>query len=639
MTMLDRMRRHKGWLKWSLALVVLTFIIFYIPDFLQSGAGTAPSDQIASVGGNAISVSDFRRVYQSQIQAYRGAYGANISEQLLKQLGIEQQVLQQMVDEQAAMVEAGRLGIRVTDAEVSQRIISLPAFQENGQFIGEERYRQLLNMQRPPMSTTEFETSLRQSLMVEKLRAVLTDWMAVTDGEADAEYRRRNEKVKIQLVNLSADTFRAGVTATDAEIAAYFDRHKEQYRTPERRKVKYLLVGTDALRPQAVVTTREIERYYNNNIELYSTPEEVRASHILFKTQGKDEAAVRALAEKVLAEARAGGDFAALAKKYSEDTQTASQGGDLDYFSRGRMDPAFEEAAFSLAPGTISDLVKTQFGFHIIKVVDKKPATTKSLDEVRPQIAEQLTMEKVQKLAAALVDELAKQISTPADLDKVAKARGWKVQETGFFAKDEPIMGLGASPQLAAQVFGMKEGDVGPAVQVGTGYAFVTLVGRQAPALPKLDEVRDRVRDDVIREKAKVLAGEKAAAIAASLKEAKDFAAAAKKAGLDAKTSELVARGAPLPDIGTSAAVDAVAFALPVGAVSDPIDAGNGTVIVKVLEHANVTPAEVAAARETTRQDLLNERRARFFSSYMVKAKQKMAITINREALEQVIGT
>src|SRR5512142_2980724 len=208
MTMLDRMRRHRNWLKWSLALVCLAFVIFYIPDFLRgTGADASSSDTVASVEGHDITAGEFRRTYQAQLQAYRTAYGANMSEQLLKQLGIEQQILQQMVDERAALAEAERLKIDVSDEEVRQRILSMPAFQENGAFIGDQRYQQLLRMQRPPMSAAEFEDNVRRQLVVDKLRGSLTDWMTVADKELEQEYRRRNDKVKLAVVSFTADTF------------------------------------------------------------------------------------------------------------------------------------------------------------------------------------------------------------------------------------------------------------------------------------------------------------------------------------------------------------------------------------------------------------------------------------------------
>src|SRR2546428_4894579 len=210
MTMLDRMRRHRNWLKWSLALVCLAFVIFYIPDFLRgSGADAASGDMIAKVEGHEITAGEFRRTYQAQLQAYRSAYGGNMSEQLLKQLGIDQQILQQMVDEQAALAEADRLGIQSSDEEVRQRIFAMPAFQDNGHFIGDQRYQQLLRNQRPPMMAAEFEDGIRRSLTVEKLRALLTDWLSIPDKELEQEYRRRNDKVKLAVIAFTADKFRA----------------------------------------------------------------------------------------------------------------------------------------------------------------------------------------------------------------------------------------------------------------------------------------------------------------------------------------------------------------------------------------------------------------------------------------------
>jgi peptidyl-prolyl cis-trans isomerase D len=642
MTMLDRMRRHRGSLKWILALVVLAFVIFYIPAFLGKGGGGpgggASSDTVATVDGHEITASEFQRAYQAQIQMYRGAYGGNVSDQMLKQLGIDQQILQQMVDEQASLAEAKKQGIDVSNAELEQRILAIPAFQENGQFIGQERYAALLRMQRPPMSVEEFEESMRKSLVVDKFRAALTQWVSVSDKDVEQEYQKRNEKVKLELVSFPADKFRSEVTVSDADLAPYFEAHKEQYRIGEKRKIRYLLVDVDALRASSRPTERDVERNYNDNIELYSTPEQVRASHILLKTAGKKDEEVKAKAEQVLKEVKAGGDFAALAKKYSEDEGSAKNGGDLDYFSKGKMVPEFDEVAFKLQPGEVSDLVKSQYGYHIIKVTDKKPASTRSLDEVRPQIVDQLSWEKAQGKAADMASEMEKTISTPADLDKAASARGLKVQESGFFTREEPVLGLGPSPQLAAEAFTLAPGAVSGSVRTSRGYAFITVTGTQAPRLPSLDEVKDKVKEDVIKQKAKELAAQKATALAAAIKGSGDLAKAAKAAGVEVKTTELVARESPLPEVGVSPQVDAVAFSLPAGATSDPIVTDNAVAVIKVVEHKQPTPAEFAAERDRLRDEMVNDRRGRFFAAYMQKAKQKMKIEVNRETLQRVTG-
>ena len=639
MTMLDRMRRHMSWLKWSLGLVCLAFIIFYIPDFLRgSGADAASGETIAKVAGQEITTGEFRRTYQAQLQAYRSAYGSNMSEQLLKQLGIEQQILSQMVDERAALAEADRLKIDVSDEEVRQRILSMPAFQENGTFIGDARYQQLLRMQRPPMAPSEFEDSVRRSLKVEKLRGSLTDWLSVTNKELEQEYRRRNDKVKLAIVSFTADTFRNQVSASDSDVAAYFESHKDDFKIPEKRKIRYLLVDIDAMRAKINLPQSEIERAYNNNMEQYTTPEQVRASHVLLKTEGKDDAAVKAKAEDVLKQARGGADFAELAKKYSEDEGSAKNGGDLDYFGRGRMVPEFDQTVFAMQPGQISDLVKTQYGYHIIKLVDKKTATTRSLQEVRQQIVDQLSYERAQAQAADLAQTIEKQISKPADLDRVAKAQGIVIQESGFFARDEPILGLGPAPEVANKVFEMKQGEVSGALRASRGFVFETLVARQDPYTPKLEEVKDRVRDVVVKEKARDVSKQKAAEIAAKLKAAPDFEKTAKASGVEAKMTELISRDSPIPDLGTAPAVEEQAFSMTVGAVSDPIPTDNGTAVVKVLEKKEVTPDEWKNAKDRFREDLLTDRRNRFFSAYMVKAKQRMKIDVNRETLQKAIG-
>ena len=639
MTMLDRMRRHRDWLKWSLGLVCVAFVLFYIPDFLRgTGADAASSDTIAKVEGHEITAGEFRRTYQAQLQAYRSAYGANLNDQLLKQLGIEQQILQQMVDERAALAEAERLGIGVSDEEVRQRIFSMPAFQENGGFIGEQRYQQLLRMQRPPMTPSEFETNVRRGLTVEKLRASLTDWLAVPDKDLEQEYRRRNDKVKLAVVTFTADSFRTQATATDADVASYFDGHKDDFKVPEKRKIRYLLIDVEATRAKVVVPAADIEKAYNNSIEQYTTPEQVRASHILLKTEGKDDAAVKAKAEALLKQAKAGADFAELAKKNSEDEQNAKSGGDLDYFGRGRMVPEFDQAVFAMQPGQISDLVKTQYGYHIIKLVDKKSAATRPLAEVRQQLSDQLSYERAQAQAADLASKLEKQISKASDLDKVAKTEGLTVQESGFFARDEPILGLGPAPEAANKAFEMKPGDeLGP-LRASRGFVFETLVAKQDPYVPKLDEVKERVREEVIKQKSRELSKQRAAEIAAKLKAAPDFEKAAKAAGFEAKTTDLIAKDAPIPDLGAAPAVDDAAFKLPVGTVSDAIATETGTAIIKVLEKKEVTPQEWSTSKDRFREELLADRRNRFFSAYMLKAKQKMKIDVNRESLQRVVG-
>ena len=639
MTMLDRMRRHKGWLKWSLALVVLTFVVFYIPDFLTTTTGASPNETIADVEGEPITVGTFTRRYNAQVQAYRNAYGGQMNDQLLKQLGIDRQILQQLIDEESMVAESRKQGITVSDVEIRERILALPGFQENGTFVGEQRYRQILQVQNPPLSTTEFENSLRRALMIEKLRTALTGWMSVNDADVVAEFRKRNEKIKLEVVPVTAEAFKSQVTVTDAELVPFFEKAKDKYRIGEKRKIKYAQVNVEQVRGTITVPETEIAAFYQQNLSQYQTPAQLRASHILFKLEGKDEKVVQALAEDVLKKAKApNADFAALAKQYSEDDTNNQNGGDLDYFGRGRMVAEFEQAAFGMKAGEISNLVKTAFGFHIIKVVDNQPDQTRPIVEVHAELEDQLKWQKAQAEAERIAKSLEATTKTPADLDKVAKERNLAVVETGLVASDEPIQGVGAQPELSGRVFGMKEGEVTPAMRVATGWVFATVTGRQDSYVPQLAEVKAKVADDVRQEKAAEMAKQRATAIATDLKNAKDFAAAVKRAGLEVKTTELVARGTAIPDLGISEAVDAAAFALPQGGVSDAITTPTGTAVIRVVEKVGVTDAEVESGKDVLRDELVNVRRDKFFGTYMQKAKSGLKVNIKQDTLARITG-
>jgi len=385
------------------------------------------------------------------------------------------------------------------------------------------------------------------------------------------------------------------------------------------------------------VSPADVQRNYEDNQQQYSTPEQVRASHILLKTEGKDDAAVKKQAEDLLAKVKSGADFAQLATKYSEDDSSKVKGGDLDFFPKGQMVPEFDKAAFSMNVGDISPLVRSQYGYHIIKLTDKKPATTKSLDEVRAQIEDQIKWERAQTEAQKTADDIAKSLKAPADLDTVAKPRGLTVGESALFSKDEPIAGLGMAPNVAERAFELKDGAVSEPIRTPQGFAFITVTGKQDSYVPKLEEVKAKVRDEVLKKKAGDVAKQKAVTIGAQMKSG-DFNAAAKAAGLDVKTTEFIARGAPIGDIGVSPAVDAVAFAMQPNAVSDPIATDNGTVIVKVLERQDPPAGDVATGKASLKTELVNERRNRFYASYMNKARERMKVNVNRELIAQLVA-
>ena len=639
--MLDGMRRHKGWLKWSLALVCLAFVFLYVPGFVdQTGLEGFPNDVVAQVGDYDITVAQFRQMYLLQLENYRQQSSGEVSEEVLRSLGIDRQILQGMIARYAAVAEAERLGLTVSDAEVRHRIVNLPGFQVNGQFVGEARYRQALQFQRPPMTPAQFEEEVRRDIMFERLEAAVTGWIAVSDDEIADEHRRRNEKVRVQVVAFRGDDYLEDIEATDEEIEALYEENALAYEVPEKRQLRFLLVDESAIFESISPSDDEVQQYYDANSAQYTTPGQVRASQILLRTGDDNEAEVEARAAALAAEARAGADFAELAREHSEDESTAEDGGDLGMFGRGRMVAEVEAAAFELDVDAVSDPVRSAIGFHVLRVTEKQEETRQPLEEVREAIENILKNERATARADDLARAIAAEVETPEDLERAAGARGFELQESGFVGRGEPILGLGFAPQVSAEAFQMEEGEVVGPIQTPTGPAFVTVTSLQDPVIPPLDEVREDVMRDVRRGKALERAREEAEAAAESLQDGENFEAAAEAAGLIVGTSELITRGAAFPEIGASAAVEQVAFELPVGSVSDVLEASGETLaIVRLVEREDVTPEQIAEASDAIRGELLQSRRNAFYSAYMSRVQEQLGVDVDYGAFETAVGT
>jgi len=637
--MLDRMRRHKGWLKWTLALAGFALLVLGFPLIQPQPETTgALTDVIAQVGEREITVGEFRSIYLQQLQSYQAQSGGEITAEILQSMGIDRQILQQMIDRYAALQEAERLGVRVSDAEVRERIVSLPAFQQNGAFIGEQAYLQMLQFQQPPMTAAQFEEEIRSELMLERLQTALTDWITVTDDELEREHVVRNERVRVSAIAFRADDFREGIEATDEDVAGLYEQNANDYLVPERRRLQFVLIDVPALKDSFAPRDEDVQAYYDTNLDRYTEPVMLRVSHILLRTEGGDVESVQQRAEEIVAEARTGADFAELARQYSEDEATREAGGDLGLIEPGQMVPEFEGAAFALLEGEVSEPVTSTFGVHVIKATERSGGSSQSLAEVRDQIIDLLKQESADARADALAQAMAAEITTPEEMVTAAARRGYEVQESGFAAPGEPILGLGFSPEVTNAAFQLDQGEVAGPIQTPTGPAFVTVTGIQEPYVPPLEEVEARVRDDVIRRKAFVAAQERAAAVAAELKGADDFAAAAAAQELTVNNSALIARGGTIPGVGVNAAVDAAAFSMTPGETSDPVLTGNSAVILHLHERQAADPAALAATRETLRTELVAQRQSRFFAAYMENAKTRMTIDINLAAFTQAVS-
>ena len=633
MTMLDRMRRHKAWLKWTLALAGFALLVLGFP-LIQPPPETPGTltDVLAQVGDQEITVGEFQTLFRRQLQSYQVQSGGEITADLLRSMGIDRQLLQQVIDEYAALQEAARLGVTVSDAEVREAIVSLPAFQQDGEFIGEAAYLQMLRMQQPPMAPAEFEENVRRSLMLQRLQAALTDWITVSDDDVEREHVRRNERVRLSAISFRADDFREGLDATDDDVAALFDQNANDYLVPEKRRLRFVLIDVPALKASFTPSDVDVQAYYDNNLDRYTEEVDLRVSHILLRTQDQELADVQAQAESIAAEARNGADFAELARRYSEDEGTREAGGDLGRITRGQMVPEFEGAAFALEQDEVSDPVTSMFGVHVIKATEKTGGATQTVDEVRDAIVDLLQQESADARASALAEAMSLEINEAADLEAAATRRGLEAQESGFAALGEPILGLGFSSEVTTQAFQLAEGEVVGPIPTPTGPAFVTVTGIQAPYVPPLEEVEARVRDDVIRRKAFVLAQERADSVAAVLQDAADFGAAAEAEELDVNESGLIARGAAVPGVGVNAQVEAVAFSLIPGETSDPVLTGNSAVVLHVHEREDADPADLQADRERLRSEMILERQNQFYGAYMENAKARIPISIDMGA-------
>jgi peptidyl-prolyl cis-trans isomerase D len=635
------MRRHKRWLYIFLWLVIAAFIILYIPAFRDEGRGT-PNETVVNVGGLPVSVGEFQRTYSRQRQMYDRLYQGRLDENMLRQLGLEQQVLESLVSDRLVELEAKRLGISVSDDAVARAIATSPEYQDNGQFIGTDEIRRRLELQ--GLTEEDFERSLRSQLMRDSLEQLVGGAVSVSDAEVEREFRRRNEQVKLEYVLADAARYRAQVQPTDAEIAARFEAKKDAYRLPEKRVVSYVLLDRATLQPQVAVTDRDIEMYYQDHREEFRQEEEACASHILVKVkagetgEGHPDAEAKQIAQGLLDQVKAGADFAALAKKSSEDQGSAQNGGDLGCFPPGRMVPEFDDAVFGLEPGQTSDLVKTSFGYHIIRLASKREATILPLAQVKERIRATVTDRKVRELGDEKAQALADALARGKSLPEAAAAQGLTVQKSAPFARGETPPAL-PSPTLVARVFEMKPGEVGKeGFALPQGAAFVSLAEVQPPRTPSLAEVKDKVRADLVEEGA--LAKARAAAVEVKAKaQAAGLDKAAAAAGLVRKeTQSLTGRGQALGDLGTGAVLDEAAFSLPDKQLSDPVRTTGGWAVLRVLERKPFDPAAFAAQKGEIAASLRQQKQQELFRAFVMAARERYEITRNAKAYARALG-
>jgi len=634
--MLDLMRRQHSKLKWLLLVIVVIFVWTYIPSFTGMGSGVASSD-VASVGSEAVSAKEFQVAYRNNIQRM----GSQVSPEMLRAFGFDKQVLDYLISQKVIAVEAKRLGLQVSDREVQDKVLAYPVFVDSGGFIGRARYQALLEQNN--MTIPEFEDSIRSQLLSEKLMGFLTAGITITNQEAETEYRKKNEKARVDYFVIDPVKLESKVTVTDQDQKDYYEKNKARYQMPEARKVKYIFVDSVKYHKLATATDKELQDYFDQHQEDYRLKETVGAQHILFKTEGKkpeEVEAIRTKALSVLERAKKGEDFAALAKMYSEDS-SAAQGGNLGEFPRGQMVPEFEKAAFSLGVGAISDLVQTQYGFHIIKVNKKQEARLRPFSEMKEAIRSIVLGTKGAAQASDVAQKIAAELKTNKNLDAVAQKYDAEVRETPAISAGEKIPQLSNSAEMIKQIFSLAKNEIGTAIQNDEGYAIPTVVDIQAAHDASFDEAKPRVLADVKLEKANQLATEKTKEMDEGVKAGKDLATLARTAGMETKTSEPIARGGSIPEFGAIADRDKEIFSLPLGKPGTPSTIASKTLVFAVKERKPLDPEEVKKGLDTVRASLLESKREMYFSTWVQDAQKKLqdgkSIKVNQAALTEIV--
>jgi peptidyl-prolyl cis-trans isomerase D len=640
--MLKVMRKSFQHLKWTLWLVVFIFVAFIFVDW---GMGRIRGDrststEVATINGQTISTIDFSRQYRLAEESYRQRYKENWTPALAKALDLPSQVLNGMIDRRLMTDAALQSGLTVSDAELAEKIQSYPAFQKNGEFIGARAYKDLLAAN--GLTTGQFERDYREDILVQKFSRLVAESLVVADSEVEAQFARQSEKAKIEYVLISPDHFGASAAPSDSELLAYFNQNKEHFRQPERRKIKYLLVEESRLREALKPSAGEVRSYFEAHKSEFATSERVHAAHILIKSASDakpaDDAAARKKAEDLAARAKKGEDFAELARKNSEDPGSKDKGGDLSNFGRGMMTKPFEDAAFSMAPGEIRGPIKTSFGYHVIKLLEKVPPGTMALDEATPRINSALAQSAVKAASARRAEALEKSISKSSSDEDLRKLAGNEVtfEATGFLTSQGIVTGLGYAPNVLKTAFQLKKGEVAlQAVSTPRGPVIVKTTDILPPGLPEYSEVKEKVAAEYTRVRGEQRALEGARPLGAELQKGTTLADLAKRYGTTVQTPAEFAKGSPIPALGASDTVSDAVFKTASGQLGGPVSAGaQGVVFFRVVSKTEFDRAAFEARKESIKQSLREQEAQKLIQAEMTRRRTNEKVVVNEEFLK-----
>jgi len=630
--MLNVMRKHAG--SWMIKVILFAIVIV----FVFWGVGSFRSRQaskVATVNGEIIAAGDFRRAYNNLIEQYRQRFGENLNDGMLEMLKVKDQALNQLIDRAILLQEAKKLDLRVTDAEVAQSIMSAAVFQSNGTF-DNRRYRRLLAQVH--LTPEEFEADQKSTLLAQKLTRIVAGAAKVSDGEARVWYDWQNASVNVDYVLFEPDRYK-DIAPSEQEIADYFDKQKDNYKTEPMVKASYVVFDPDAFKGEVTVSEDEIADYYDSNIDEFKTPKTVEARHILIKldpdADQKADDAARAKAADIAKMAREGKDFAELAKTYSEGP-TKDKGGYLGKFQKSQMVKPFADKAFSMAPGEISDPVKTRFGWHVIKVESVEDATTNTLEESRDRIVDTLKQRKARNLAYDRAEQFYESCYENEDLIKNAKAFNVSVMKTGSFTRNGPKALGNAKGEFAKAAFALDKDEISDIQDIDGRYYIIQATEIIQATIPELDAVKTRVRKDLIRKMQGDKALEEAKAMAADLAAGKTLEESAGAYGVSIKHTGLFKRNTPIPDIGSDPQVTQAAFQLAsAGDTSkDPVKGGAGYYLLRLVERKTPAADGFESEKESIKAMLLQQKQRTVMQDWIDARKADSEIKIEKEYLE-----
>lgn len=608
-----------------LGVVVLALsggMLLYLVPTGPAGNTGGSSDVVAKVGDQTVTLADIRQQLDQIKQRNQ------VPPMLVPYY--TQQILHQLLLQKEMQYEGVRLGIHVSNDEIADRIrLILPAAFNQGVPIAPDQYTSLVES-RTQMTVPQFEDMVRLGLLQEKFQKLVTDGISASPAELEEEFSYRNEKVKLDYAFIKPEDLLAKISPTDAEIKAAYERDKTRYQVPEKRVVRYAIVDVNQIRQGIQISDTQLEDIYKQNIQQYEVPNRVHVEHILFLTVDKPDAEVQEIkkrAEDVLKQAKSGANFEDLAKKYSEDPGTKDKGGDLGWIGQGQTVPEFEKVAFSLSKGSISDLVKTQYGFHIIKIIDKETAHTKSFDEVKDSIRAQLLPNEAEKQASDISDKLSQAIrqSNKISLDDLAKQYHLTVGQTPPVSATDPLIELGNSPdvKLSDTISRLRQGELSLPVHTDRGY-LVLDVSQILPAHQgSLEEVRDKVVADLKQQKASEEARAKAEELTKRVKAGEKFDAAAKALGLDAKTSDDFARGGSISNVASGKQL-AATFQLKLGEVGAPLNLGSNWLVYEVVDKVEPNPADFEKQKKEITDAVLQQKRSLAFEAFQTALEDRL---------------